>query len=89
MHHLTHGVCVVLCEEHRSDGFQCLREGHVFVGELAGMWRAAGIFATRHRSALATHLRRILARSEVDAGAPWVLLVAVASCRGGATVCRR
>lgn len=26
-HSLTHGVCMVLCAEHRSDEFQCLREG--------------------------------------------------------------
>ena len=58
-HSLTHGVCMVLCAEHRSDGFQCLREGHVFASELAGMRRAAGVLATCHRSALTTHLRRI------------------------------
>ena len=69
-HYLTHGVSVVLCEEHRSDAYQCVCEGQVFAGELAGMWRAAGILAARHRAALTTHLRRIAQRRATSRARP-------------------
>ena len=69
-HYLTHGVCVVLCQEHRSDAYQCVGEGQVFARELAGMWCAAGIFAARHRAALATHLRRVAKRRATSRARP-------------------
>lgn len=85
-HSLTHGVCMVLCAEHRSDEFQCLREGHVFASELSGMRRAAGVRATCHRSGAHHAPASLRAASGDDEGAWRILFVAVASCRGTATV---
>ncbi len=64
-HHLTHGVSVLLCGDHRSDGYQRRRDGQDFANELAGLWSASGCLSARHRSALAAHVRRV-SRSGAD-----------------------
>lgn len=59
LHHLTHGVSVWLCAEHRSLEFQRRRARRDFVASLAAVWKAAGVSSRRHDRALAAHLARI------------------------------
>ena len=62
LHHLTHGVSVLLCEAHRSVGYLCREGGQDFAAELAGLWSSSGCLSGRHRSAIAAHLRQVGAR---------------------------
>ena len=57
--HLTHGVQVALCHEHRSDGFRHDHGGTIFTDALRSAWRAAGRLTRRHVAALRAHERRI------------------------------
>ena len=57
--HLSHGISVWLCGEHRSREFQRSRAGRDFTASLSHVWRAAGRMTRRHQQALDAHLTRM------------------------------
>ncbi len=54
--HMTHGVCVWLCDVHGGAAFTRRRCGEEFAERLAAVWAAAGVSSARRTAALDAHV---------------------------------
>jgi hypothetical protein len=57
-YHLTHGVSLMLCRQHRSAANDSTA-AEVFADELAALWNASGCMTARRRAALTAHPGRV------------------------------